>query len=201
MSEPAAEMVKTIQRLIDKELSKQPRVGLVTGEVLSPPPLLKVQIHPRLIVDGKDIMIAQHAQEFYWRNFVIEKSGEVVPLEGQKRRSSLSFEANDTTDGTLSGGVNSSQTGVTNATETLPANTVPCLFAGAPPHPTITTSDPGHDHTQKEVNLENTNFLMEGAIKWTNGLKTGDIVIMAPAADRRTWFLIDKCRRADNPEP
>ena len=197
----AEDMVKTLKQLIAKELAKQPASGLVTGEVLSPPPLLKVQVRPKLIVDGKDIYIAQHAQELYWRNFTISKAGEVEPGYGQKRRSSLSFTANDTTDGTLSGGVNTSQTGVTNATETLPVNAVPCLFAGAPPHPTIATSDPGHDHTQKEVTLDKTNFEMQGAIRWTDGLKIGDIVIMAPAADRKTWFLIDKCRRADNPEP
>lgn len=212
MTDPAVEMVKIVQQLIEKEMKKREVPGIMTGQVMTPPPNLTVKVAPRLTIQAKNIMVSQHVQSGYWRNFIIEKSGEVSPAAGQKKKSELSFTADDTTDGTLSGEVNGNKTGILygNPGGVPPIVPMEAPFVGpltgvaSPPSATTVTTftvdDPQHNHMQKEVTLEKTNFLAEGAIKLVDTLKKDDLVIMIPATDKKTWYLIDKVRRADKPE-
>jgi len=65
------ELAKTMKDLITEEMSKKGKIGMVIGEVLDPPPNLRVKIEDQIILKKNQIILAAHVNADYKRTFEI----------------------------------------------------------------------------------------------------------------------------------
>ena len=171
------ELAKTVKDMVSEEMSKKGKIGMVIGEVLDPPPNLRVKIEDKIILKKNQIILAAHVNTDYKRTFeIITGDDKASKLTGGKVKTNKT--------GILLGAPDPSELG----TVDLPTTHDLVAPSGAG---TIISVDPEHDHDLSDGN----EFSAEGTIKWTDTLKKGDKVIMIPDRTEKFFVLIDKAER------
>ena len=175
------ELAKTMKDLITEEMSKKGKIGMVIGEVLDPPPNLRVKIEDQIILKKNQIILAAHVNADYKRTFEI--------ITGDDKASKLtSGKVKTNKTGIMLGNPKLTELGAIPIPPDVPASHTLVAPSGTG---AIFSIDPKHDHDLSDGN----EFSAEGTIKWTDTLKKGDKVIMIPDRTEKFFVLIDKAER------
>jgi hypothetical protein len=141
-----------------RKLRNEKPIGTVLGEVINPPPELKISIlEGQIILYPDQLHMTDHLWDDYFRTYKIES--EITEMT----RDISKYNYTNTT-----------------ATEKAPP--------GPHIHGVKTLNGSGSDESTG-------NYKAQGNFWFTNTLKKGDLVMLVPAVDEQTWFIVDKARK------